>query len=176
MMKEVWKQIRGFEKYSVSNLGNVRNDVTGKMLKPRISDHGTNRHAKVSLSEDKKLKQLFVHRLVADAFIKTLTGPEELVNHINGVPTDNRVENLEICDLSRNGRHSYALRSRIAELGVVFVPWKNSSHNGLFLLIRQKNRSQYDEELVGFLQQKNFKCLTVEKHEIKRLVAEYLGA
>jgi hypothetical protein len=30
---EEWRQIEGYENYSVSDLGNVRNDKTGRILK-----------------------------------------------------------------------------------------------------------------------------------------------
>jgi hypothetical protein len=32
MTDEIWKNIIDYENYSVSNLGNVRNDLTGKIL------------------------------------------------------------------------------------------------------------------------------------------------
>jgi len=37
---EEYKKITGFENYSVSNLGNVRNDKRDKMLKPNIDKDG----------------------------------------------------------------------------------------------------------------------------------------
>ena len=39
-MDEIWKQIKDYPKYEVSNLGNVRNINTKKLLKPRRTARG----------------------------------------------------------------------------------------------------------------------------------------
>ena len=101
-MKEIWKDIRGYEGlYRVSNLGRVisleRIDSRGRIWPERLIYIG-NDYSKgylvVKLCKDGKQKAYKVHRLVADAFIPN---PENLpqVNHINEDKTDNRAENLE---------------------------------------------------------------------------------
>ena len=37
---EEWRKVEEFPNYSVSNLGNVRNDETGRILKPWVNSHG----------------------------------------------------------------------------------------------------------------------------------------
>lgn len=82
----------------VSNTGIVTAD--GKVLNQYLSSKG---YKKVTLGR----KSVFVHRLVALAFIPPVPGKKE-VNHKNGVKTDNSLDNLEWCSRSENMTHAYA--------------------------------------------------------------------
>ena len=97
-MSELWKLIHGYENYAVSNFGNVKNVVSGVILKPQPRRHG---YLSVWLYADGKGKQLSVHRLVAEAFCEKSDGQNE-VNHLNEIKTDNRAENLAWCTKSEN--------------------------------------------------------------------------
>ncbi len=103
MEKEIYKEIAGFPNYLVSNLGNVKNKNSNKLLKPYL----TRGYPRVSLydANGKRYCKL-VHRLVAQAFIPN---PENLpvVNHISGIKTDARVSNLEWVSHSENLSHAH---------------------------------------------------------------------
>lgn len=72
-MEEIWKPIEEYENYYVSNMGNVMNINTGKVLKGQNNGKG---YFHVCLyNKEHKCKLVMIHRLVAKAFIPN---PENL--------------------------------------------------------------------------------------------------
>lgn len=106
-LNEIWKPVVGYEGlYSVSNIGRVRSERRTTNTRQGLIRvcFLTNGYPFVPLCKGGKYKNMKVHRLVASAFI----GPSELVvNHKNGIQTDNRVENLEWVTQSENVRHAW---------------------------------------------------------------------
>jgi hypothetical protein len=74
-----------------------------KKLSPWISFSG---YKVVSQKNGKKRIKMFVHRLIALAFVDGYQN-EFTVNHINGNKLDNRIENLEWVSLSQNSKHQW---------------------------------------------------------------------
>ena len=87
--------------YFVSEDGNIYNSDRIK-LKPNIQKNG---YAYVTPYPKKQRIRKIVHRIVAQTFIPN-PKYKPCVNHINGVKTDNRVENLEWVTPTENMEHA----------------------------------------------------------------------
>lgn len=109
-MKEVWKDIAGFEGlYQVSNFGRVKSfPRNGTQVKtPHIlCPSTTTSYALYRLSKNDKSYYKKGHRLVAQAFLPNPEGKPH-INHIDGNRLNNRVDNLEWCTPSENIIHCY---------------------------------------------------------------------
>jgi HNH endonuclease/NUMOD4 motif/NUMOD1 domain len=99
-MEEIWKPIKDFKNYSVSNLGNIRNEVSGKILKNNIKAGYEN----ISLTNKNNKKSFKVHRLVALAFIDNPENKSD-VNHKDKNKLNNCVSNLEWLTRKENNVH-----------------------------------------------------------------------
>lgn len=117
------KPIVGFDNYVVSNKGIVINTETNE-IKAQFLD--TKGYPYVTLCKNGKLKSIKVHRLVAMAFIDNTENKPE-INHINGIKTDNRVENLEWCTSKENSVHKTEVLGkgnirpvRCVETGIIY--------------------------------------------------------
>lgn len=182
-MKEIFKDVVGYEKmYQVSNLGNVKSlektsiyktskgttikrKVRGKHLKQCIDRYG---YSRLCLCKDGHERTLVTHRLVAQAFIPNPENKQQ-VNHINGIKTDNRLENLEWVTASENSKHRFDTLGHkgnksgheipIRVNGIVFESLKaaslyNKKHKDYFSYILKKIKQneqhypQWDIEMI----------------------------
>lgn len=102
-IQEIWKDVLGYEKYEVSNLGNVRRKASGRLLKKWTNCYG---YPMVSMSIGcKKNKSIALHRLVGIAFIPNPENKPQ-VNHIDSNRLNPNVENLEWCTAKENTQHA----------------------------------------------------------------------
>ena len=101
-----WKPVFGLIGYEVSDSGIIRSRKRPPGLSTTLNHPKGYLHCHLGRNNNR-----YVHRLVAAAFIKN---PKRLpeVNHINGIKTDNRAENLEWCTRKQNAAHAHNTYSR----------------------------------------------------------------
>lgn len=134
---ELWKFLVGYEGlYKISTLGHIM-----AMPKKRcqnaiiLSQRLKKGYLHVRLSKEGKSRDLPMHRLIAMTFIPN---PENkpCINHINGIKTDNRLENLEWVTIAENNAHA-----RNNGLSIKVYPTKIPNYKGHI----EKRVFQYDK-------------------------------
>lgn len=119
-MNETWKDITGYEGlYQVSDLGRVRSLKFGKVriLNPGRIKSG---YLMVGLCRDGKVRNVRVHRLVAEAFIPNPSNCP-VINHKDENPGNNVVDNLEWCTAKYNTNYGTCPARIAAKLKGRFV-------------------------------------------------------
>src|SRR5687768_6864356 len=101
--KELWRSVAGFPNYEVSNMGMVRNSLTGRSKTPTLAASG---FLVVNLSVSGRSNVRNVHSLVAETFI----GPRpysHMVHHKDENQENCAASNLEYVPMTqRNSKHS----------------------------------------------------------------------
>jgi hypothetical protein len=115
---EEWHVVEEFPNYSVSNLGNVKNNITNKIMKLNVKSGYYN----VSLVNETSKKTFKVHRLVAVAFIPNPENKSD-VNHEDKNKLNNNISNLTWMTRKENNQHK--------SVGLIYKSNKNKPINRL---------------------------------------------
>lgn len=113
-LQEEWKDIVGYEGlYQVSSFGRVKSlnrlDSMGRVVEETIkAQHiGTTGYPAITLNKDGKKKTKVVHQLVTESFLgHTPNNYNGVVNHIDNIKTNNRLDNLEVVSSRYNTQYS----------------------------------------------------------------------
>lgn len=124
--KEIWKDIPGFEgAYQASSFGRIRSldryivqfSKYGKKFSSwregQLLSQKSDKNGYLHVGSSTGMPTVVAHRIIAMAFIKNPDNKPQ-INHKNGVPHDNRIENLEWCTASENHKHAFKILKRKA--------------------------------------------------------------
>lgn len=155
-MKEIWKPIKGYEKYyQVSNKGRIKSLL--RKMKGRFGGYfytkvriliPQNRvtpagkvYKKIDLSINGVKKQKAVHILVGVAFISNPKN-KKCINHLNRNPSDNRSVNLEWATHQENTLHWMSVDGGISgSKNSRSTPIKMISMNGVVKIYGSMNEA-----------------------------------
>lgn len=105
-MSEIWKTITGFEAYECSQLGNIRNKKTGRLLKPSLTKSG---NMIVCLRKDNRSTTKNLANLIAKTWLVNDTpNMKRYVHHKDFDNTNNSVDNLEWTTRTNDPDNYYA--------------------------------------------------------------------
>lgn len=93
----IWKKMDKYPNYSISEYGDVKNNITNKILKKTLNKKG---YERIDLSYN---KHLLIHKLVYESFIGKINR-KLVVDHIDGNKKNNHYSNLQQITSRENTR------------------------------------------------------------------------
>ena len=100
--REQWASIDGYHNYEISWWVRVRNEATGRILKPQPSNGG---YLLVGLYKNGKGKTHYIHHLVAREWLSNPEG-KICVDHVDNDRTNNNWENLRYATHAENNQNA----------------------------------------------------------------------
>ena len=177
---EEFRDIAGYEgKYQVSNLGRVKSlsrlanngrKVKEKIKKPALDRYG---YLRVNLCKDNKTKTFKVHKLVAMVFLNHKPcGMKEVVDHINGIKTDNRLDNLQLIT-NRENSSKDRKGGTSKYVGVCWDKHRYKWRSNIYVKDKRVSLGRYNDEYEAHL--KYQKALNnLDKYENPKQFRKYL--
>jgi len=140
----IWKKIQEYD-YSINELGQVKNDLTGRILKNILGSHG---YYCVVLCKDGKKKHFSIHRLLCKCFKENEYSEELFVDHIDRNRLNNNLNNLRMVNHRENICNQTKKKNRSSIFkGVYFNTTKNKWQVAITFNYKQIYIGRYETEL-----------------------------
>ena len=124
-----WRPMRGFEEcYKISNYGDVYSIQSNIMMKLAANDDGY-KIFNIKIGDGKK--KIYIHMKVYETFNDTDCKKGMVIDHINRIRDDNRVENLREITYSENAKNRNKPTARIPKIrqygpdGIYIKEWES---------------------------------------------------
>lgn len=131
-----YKPIPNYENYTIGQDGTLINTRFNRIVKPILTKQGY--HA-VELWKNNERKQIFIHQLVAQAFVSKIEG-KNIVNHIDGNRRNNHYSNLEWVTVQENNKHGFYRRNG-----------KNISKMAIMKMYKRKQYKSVEDFLIDLM-------------------------
>ena len=141
---EIWKPIKGYKNYYVSNLGRikVKTKSGNELIKKQCFSNG---YLVLGLTKDGKQKTARVHRVVAEEFIAKPKNKKVLeVNHIDKHFETKYKESKNVIAYNKRGEYHYWITEKDLENKSVYI----IDMPGIDMLINSKLTKKYDFKIV----------------------------
>lgn len=110
--KEVWKTVKDYPNYKISNRGELKYLRAGKWYKKHLKPNDG--YVRVTLHKDRSSKHFRMDDLVISHFTDLKVGKDQVIDHIDCVPHHNWVTNLQVISRKENTQranlYSYGLK------------------------------------------------------------------
>jgi hypothetical protein len=110
---EIWRAVDGYLNYEISTHGRVRNNKTGRILKPQLGGSINNEYYHVRLFNDFNKKIFKIHRLVCETFNENINN-YNCVDHIDRNRFNNFYQNLRWTTLEFNQKNCKIRKDNIS--------------------------------------------------------------
>lgn len=144
---KIWKDIPGYENlYQINSIGDIKSLSRGreKILGKFLNKKG---YYMAFLYKNEIRKSISYHQLMAITFLDhKVCGMKLVVNHINGIRTDNRIENLEIVTNRVNCMNRNIVKSS-KYTGVSFNKKSKKWRSGIRINGKRVELGSFDNEI-----------------------------
>lgn len=144
-MEEVWSDIPNYEGfYQINEKSQIKSIAKKELiLKQFINSTG---YLNVTLYKNKLRKQFNVHRLMALSFLKPQLGNDEIIDHIDNNPLNNRLCNIQITTKRINSSKDRNNKSS-SYTGVSWYKNLNKWRASIYINDRVKHLGYFENEI-----------------------------